>query len=189
LQVAPKKRRAHATGAALASKTEHGGPRMTMHSSRRMKIAPPLRLRPRTRTRPRRHHATEPWRPRATDLCADRVAALATCVALHGPLVLPDGERVDAHAVESLAREQRAREIYLQETFGKVRVVYEDYHRATHRVREILLQGIEQLEGRIAKTDAIARTALRTAKLRRPPKATVARLEAITAKRRNNDPG
>lgn len=156
---------------------------MKKPSSKRIPIAKP-RL-----ARADRHHASEAWKPRPTDLCADRVAALATCIALGGPLVMPDGERVDADVISSLAQEQRAREHALQETFGKARVVYEDYHHATRRVREVLLRGIEHFEGRTEKTDSIVRTALRTAKLLRPPKAMIARLEAITAKRSGNASG
>ena len=156
-------------------------------SSKRIAVAAPV-MKSR-RTRERRHHATEPWKPRATDLCADRVAALATCATSGGALVLPNGERVDAETLASMAKEQREREIELHEIFGKARVFYEDYHRATHRVREILLRGIAHFEGRFAKTDSIGRTALRTAKLLRPPKTMVARLEVILAKRKKGDAG
>jgi hypothetical protein len=157
-------------------------------SSKRIAVAKPIKpvLK---RVRTRRHHASEAWRPRATDLCADRIAALATCVALQGPLVMPNGERVDVHTLESLAKEQLAREHDLQETFGKARVVYEDYHRATTRAREVLQRGIEHFEKRMAQADPIVRTALRTAMLRRPPKAMLARLEAIKAKRKSGDTG
>ena len=156
---------------------------MKMHSSRRLPVAPVVKpIVKAKRVRARRHHASEPWRPRAMDLCGDRMAALATCLALHGePFVLPGGERLDARTLESMADEQLARENELEEIFGRARVVYEDYHRATRRVREILMHGIAHLDGRIEKTDSISRTALRTAKLRKPPKATVARLQAITA--------
>lgn len=132
-----------------------------------------------------RQRATEPWRPRPTDLCADRIDALATCVALRGPLVLRDGRTVDADTLQTIAHQQRLRESDLQETFGRTRTLYEDYHSATRDVRALLLAGIEQLERGIDRTDSIARTALRTAKLRRPPKATIARLRAIVAKRRS----
>ena len=156
-----------------------------MHrSSKKIVLAVPRSIPLRAKTL--RHHASEPWKPRPTDLCADRIAALATCVALRGPIVLSDGSRIDADALESLAREQHARESDLDETFGKTRVLYEDYHRATRRVRELLLAGIAAFEGRIEKTDSAARTALRTAKLRRPPKATIARLQAIAKKRRGD---
>ena len=162
---------------------------MKMHSSRRMPVAPlakPIVKAKRLRTR--RHHASEPWKPRATDLCGDRMAALASCLALcGGPFVLPGGEHVDARTLESMADEQLAREHELQEIFGRARVVYEDYHRATNRVREVLIRGIAQFDGRIDKRDSIARTALRTAKLRLPPKTMIARLKAIVAKRRGGD--
>lgn len=136
------------------------------------------------RAKPLRHRGSEPWKPKPNDLCADRVDALASCVAMRGPIVLADGRRFDADVLESIAQEQRVRESDLNETFGRARTVYEDYHSATGRVREVLLAGIAHFDGRIDRTDPAARTALRTAKLRRPSKTTVARLRVIAKKRR-----
>ena len=159
-----------------------------MHrSSNRILAAAPHAVSRPMRPRSGRHRASELWKPRPTDLCADRVEALARCAAMRGPIDLPDGRRLDARVLASIADEQRTRESELLETIGLARDAYETYQRATRGVRDLLLAGIAQLDGRIERSDAAARTALRTAKLRRPSKTALAQLQTLARERSGDD--
>ena len=150
-----------------------------MHrSSKKLRVAPVVRPpQPRERT-------TEPWRPRRSDLCAERLEALAVCAALHGPFRLEDGTALDESRIAALADAQRAREMELQRVFESARASYEGYHSSTRPLRDVLSNVLRSIEHAIPRHDTMARSAFRLARRHSPSPKEIALLREKARERK-----
>jgi hypothetical protein len=124
------------------------------------------------RLRPPRHRPSEPLAPRASDLIASRLAALAAWARQQSVVVVVDGQAIDAARLAAIAHEHAHSETALARAWRAFQALYVPHTERARRDEAFLLRvvdAIERMPG--ARLDAKARTALRTCKLRTPPKA------------------